>query len=144
MEGLVALQDAGLVRHVGLSNVSVEQLDAASKVGPVAAVQNSWSPGRTGSEPVLRRCEDLGVAFMAYSPLGGSFRAGGLAERHPAFAAVASARGVSPQRVALAWVLAQSPRMMAVVGASRPETILDSAGALDLELTADELKRLAE
>lgn len=143
MEALVGLQAAGLVDMVGLSNVTVDQLEAASSVGTVSAVQNHFAPRRTFSEPVLRWCEANGAAFMAYSPLGGSFDAGALGEKHPQFKEVAEARSVSPQRVALAWVLAQSPAMIAVVGASRPETILDSVAAVELELTDDELAALS-
>ena len=142
MEALVALVDAGLAHSVGLSNVSVEQLDAASGIGTVAAVQNSFAPGRTDSEPVLRRCEELGTAFMAYSPLHGTFAAKKLGEAVPPIAAVAEELGVSPQRVALAWSLAKSEAMIPVVGASRPESILDSAAAVGLELSRDQMARI--
>lgn len=142
MHALVALVDDGLVRHVGLSNVSVDQLDAASSVGRVTAVQNRFGLGGRGAD-VVRRCEQLDVAFMAYSPLGGTFKAKDLTARHPAVATIAEARRVSPQQVALAWVVSRSPQMIAVVGASRPESIIDSAAAGALELSADELAALS-
>jgi aryl-alcohol dehydrogenase-like predicted oxidoreductase len=87
-------------------------------------------------------CEELGLAFLPWSPLGGLGDAKSLAEKHPAFAEVAENRGVSPQQVALAWELAQSPVVVPIPGAKRPQSIQDSAAAADLELTADELAAL--
>ncbi|MBA3303675.1 MAG: aldo/keto reductase, partial [Acidimicrobiia bacterium] len=94
------------------------------------------------SEPELALCEELGVAFLPWSPLGGMGRAGKLGQRHGAFAEVAEAHGVSPQQVTLAWELAKSPVVIPIPGASRPETITDSLAAADLELSAGELARL--
>jgi aryl-alcohol dehydrogenase-like predicted oxidoreductase len=90
----------------------------------------------------LRLCDELGIAFLPYSPLGGIARAGELGGRFEAFARVGEARGVSPQRVCLAWMLAKSPVVIPIPGASRPETIEDSAAAAELELTQYELATL--
>lgn len=138
-----ALQDEGKVIHVGLSNVTVAQIREAQTVVDVAAVQNSFSPGNRSSADVIRYCEANDIAFLAYSPLGGlGERARSLPEHSPAFAEVADERGVSPQRVALAWELQVSPAILPIPGARRPSTIQDSAAALELELTGDEMARL--
>jgi aryl-alcohol dehydrogenase-like predicted oxidoreductase len=87
-------------------------------------------------------CEELGLTFLPWSPLGGLSDAKELADKHPAFARVAETHGVSAQQVALAWELAQSPVVIPIPGAKRPESITDSAAAADLDLTADELADL--
>ncbi len=136
--------DAGKVARVGLSNVDPEQIRAAHAVlgDALVSVQNQFSPGYRSSAPEIAVCEELGLAFLPWSPLGGLGSAKGLADEHPAFAAVARARGVSPQQVALAWELAQSPVVIPIPGAKRPESIRDSAAAADLELTTAELAAL--
>ena len=105
-------------------------------------MQNQFSPAFRSSRPEIDVCEELGLAFLPWSPLGGLSDAKGLAEKHPAFKEVADARGVSAQQVALAWELAQSPVVIPIPGAKRPRSIIDSAAAADLELTADEIARL--
>jgi aryl-alcohol dehydrogenase-like predicted oxidoreductase len=142
---LKELLDAGKIRLAGISNASIEQIDIARRVlgdGNLASVQNEFSPSFRSSEPELRHCAELGIAFLPWSPLGGSGAAKRLGQRHPAFAEVAAARGVSPQQVTLAWMLAMAPVVIPIPGASRPESILDSAQAADLELTPEELARL--
>jgi aryl-alcohol dehydrogenase-like predicted oxidoreductase len=89
-----------------------------------------------------RVCTEAGIAFLPWSPLGGVGSAGALGERHAAFAEIAGERGVSPQRVCVAWILAKSPVTIPIPGASRPESIEDSAAATHLELSADETARL--
>ena len=139
--GLAELRAAGLIRHIGLSNVDVEQLEIATAIAPVAAVQNPYSPLRPDRR-TLRYCEDRGIAFVAYSPLGGSTAAANADRELPAFAEVATAHGVSTQRVILAWLLAQSPVMIPIAGATQPATIRDSASAANLDLSPDEVARL--
>jgi aryl-alcohol dehydrogenase-like predicted oxidoreductase len=139
------LLDAGKIRLAGISNASVEQIDTARRVlgeGNLASVQNQFSPSFRSSEPELEHCAALGIAFLPWSPLGGIGRAGGLGSRHAAFAEVAEARGVSPQQVTLAWMLAKAPVVIPIPGASRPESITDSARADSLELTPEEIQRL--
>ena len=87
-------------------------------------------------------CAELGLAFLPWSPLGGLSDAKELATKHPAFAQVAEARGVSAQQVALAWELAQSPVVLPIPGAKRPASIRDSAAAAELDLTDEELRAL--
>ncbi len=108
----------------------------------LVSVQNQFSPKFLTSRPEIEVCEELGLAFLPWSPLGGLNDAKGLADKHPAFAEVAQDRGVSAQQVALAWELAQSPCVIPIPGAKRPASVRDSAAAADLELSAEELGRL--
>jgi aryl-alcohol dehydrogenase-like predicted oxidoreductase len=138
------LLDAGTIRMAGISNATPAQIREADEVlgGRLVSVQNQFSPAFRGSEPELELCDELGIAFLPWSPLGGISRAGGLGDRHRAVQEIADARGVSPQQVCLAWLLAKSPHVIPIPGSSRPETIRDSAGAVELELSGDELTRL--
>jgi aryl-alcohol dehydrogenase-like predicted oxidoreductase len=138
------LLDEGVIRLAGISNANPEQIRQAQDIlgGRLASVQNQFSPAFRSSEPELRLADELGIAFLPWSPLGGISNAGELGDRFAPFAEVAAARGISPQVVALAWQLAQSPHVIPIPGSSRPETILDSVTAVDVELTPDELARL--
>jgi aryl-alcohol dehydrogenase-like predicted oxidoreductase len=139
------LLDAGKVRMAGISNASTDQIREAREVlgGRLVSVQNQFSPAFRDSEVELRLCADLDIAFLPWSPLGGISDASDLGSRHQAFAEVASAHRVSPQQVTLAWELALSPTVVPIPGASRPETIRDSAAAAELVLTDDEVTRLS-
>ncbi|MGW6738598.1 aldo/keto reductase [Streptomyces sp. NPDC055013] len=145
------LLDEGTIRLAGISNTDVDQIRAAHRIlgDRLVSVQNRYSPAVRDSEAELRLCAELGLAFLPWSPLGGISRSsldgpsrvGGEA-RPGAFHAVAAERGVSPQQVALAWLLARSPAVIPIPGASRPETIRDSAAAADLTLRTQDLTRL--
>ena len=139
---LKELQDAGKVRMVGISNATIAQIDEARSIVDLASVQNQYSPAFLGSAAELAHCADLGIAFLPWSPLGGIGRAGDLGGKHAAFQQVAQARGVSAQQVCLAWMLATAPVVIPIPGASRPESISDSAGAAELQLTDEELASL--
>ena len=141
---LKEIADSGKVAHVGLSNADPEQIRAAHAVlgDALASVQNQFSPAFRSSKPEIDVCDELGLAFLPWSPLGGLSDAKELADKHPAFAEIAQERGVSAQQVALAWELAQSPVVIPIPGAKRPSSITDSAAAADIELTTDELARL--
>ena len=142
---LKELLDAGKIRMAGISNATIEQIDIARRVlgeGNLASVQNQFSPAFRASEPELRHCAGLGIAFLPYSPLGGIRSAGQLGARHTAFQQVADAHSVSPQQVTLAWMLAKAPVVIPIPGASRPESITDSASAAELTLSAAELEQL--
>jgi aryl-alcohol dehydrogenase-like predicted oxidoreductase len=141
------LLDAGKIRLAGISNATVEQIDIARRVlgeGNLASVQNQFSPAFRSSEPELRHTADAGITFLPWSPFGGITRAGELGSRHGAFAEVAEAHGVSPYQVTLAWMLALAPTVIPIPGASRPESITDSAQAADLVLTSEEVNRLSK
>ncbi len=138
------IADSGKVAHLGLSNADPDQIRAAHAVlgDALVSVQNQFSPAFRSSRPEIDVCEELGLAFLPWSPLGGLSDAKELAEKHPAFAEIAADRGVSAQQVALAWELAQSPCVIPIPGAKRPSSITDSAAAAGIELTDDELARL--
>ncbi|MFF6776134.1 aldo/keto reductase [Streptomyces sp. NPDC012637] len=146
------LLDAGTVRLAGVSNVDRAQILLAREIlgERLVSVQNRYSPAVRDSEPELRLCAELGLAFLPWSPLGGISRSsldGSSAQeadpRFGAFHRVARARGVSPQRVALAWLLDRpGGHVLPIPGASRPETARDSARAADLVLTPEELGEL--
>lgn len=144
VQTLKEVHEAGKVRMVGLSNADPEQIRLAHSVlgDALVSVQNQFSPAFRSSAPEIEVCAELGLAFLPWSQLGGLSSAKGLGEDHPAFAEVASERGVSPQQVALAWELAQDPCVIPIPGAKRPTSIQDSAAAADLELSSEELARL--
>ncbi|MEK2493628.1 aldo/keto reductase [Kitasatospora purpeofusca] len=144
------LLDAGKIRAAGISNVDERQILTAREIlGPgLVSVQNRFSPADRGSLPQLRLAERLGLAFLPWSPLGGLARSvlDGPADGVPsrtAFHRVAEVRGVSPQQVGLAWLLALSPAVVPIPGARRPASIRDSAAAAGLILDADELAALS-
>ena len=141
---LKEIADSGKVRMIGLSNADPDQIRAAHEVlgDALVSVQNQFSPAFRSSRPEIDVCAELGLAFLPWSPLGGLSDAKELAEKHPAFAEVAQAHGVSAQQVALAWELAQAPVVIPIPGAKRPASITDSAAAADLVLDADEVARL--
>lgn len=141
---LKEMHEAGKVRMVGISNANPAQIRQAREVlgSALVSVQNQYSPRFRSSEPELRLCDELGLAFLPWSPLGGAARAGRLGDRHTSFEKVAAELGVSPQQVCLAWMLAKSPCVIPIPGSSRPESIADSARAADLDLSAEHLARL--
>ena len=106
-------------------------------------MQNQFSPSFLSSLAEVKLCAELGIAFLPWSPLGGIKGAPGLGEDHDAFQQLAEQHEVSPQRVALAWHLALAPTVIPIPGASRPESITDSAQAAELELTAEEIDELS-
>jgi aryl-alcohol dehydrogenase-like predicted oxidoreductase len=141
------LLDEGKIRLAGISNATIEQIDIARRVlgeGNLASVQNQFSPAFRSSEPELRHTIGLGIAFLPWSPLGGIGNASDLGSRHQAFAEIARDRNVSPQRLTLAWMLALAPNVIPIPGASRPESVTDSAQAADLALTSEEVDRLSQ
>lgn len=141
---LTEIAASGKVRMIGLSNVNPAQIRAAHDAlgDSLVSVQNQFSPKFRSSRPEIDVCAELGLAFLPWSPLGGLSDAKELAEHHPAFQQVAEDRGVSAQQVALAWELAQSPVVIPIPGAKRPQSIRDSAAAADLVLSGDELSAL--
>ncbi|MET9342465.1 aldo/keto reductase [Nonomuraea sp. NPDC003804] len=144
---LCDLLDEGKIRAAGLSNVDAGQiLLARRELGEhLVSVQNRFSPAVLDGDAELRLCAELGIAFLPWSPLGGIARSA-LDEADPVgetpFHTVAKERGVSPQRVCLAWHLSLSPVVIPIPGASRPSSVRDSAQAAELELSAAELALL--
>ncbi|MFJ9681904.1 aldo/keto reductase [Streptomyces sp. NPDC101194] len=145
------LLDAGTIRAVGISNVTTTQIREAHGIlgDGLSSVQNQYSPAVRDSEAELQLSTQLGLAFLPWSPLGGISRSSldglsGPTSGGTAFHRIAVDRGVSPQQVALAWLLARSPAVIPVPGASRPASITDSARATDLELSKEELMQLED
>jgi aryl-alcohol dehydrogenase-like predicted oxidoreductase len=138
------LLDEGKILMAGISNVDPDQIREAQEIlgGRLVSVQNQFSPAFRSSERELELCTRLGIAFLPWSPLGGIRQAAGLGERFSAFERIGQEHGVSAQQVCLAWMLAKSPVVIPIPGASRPETIRDSAAAADLVLSPDEIAEL--
>lgn len=141
---LADLLDEGKIRMAGVSNATVAQIDEAQRVlgGRLVSVQNQFSPRFRSSEGELAHCEQLGIAFLPWSPLGGIGNTERALRDHPAFAEVAAEVGASPQQVALAWMLAKGSQVIPIPGSSRPETAVSSAAAADITLTAEQVARL--
>jgi aryl-alcohol dehydrogenase-like predicted oxidoreductase len=144
MGGLKGLHDDGLVRMVGISNADIPQIEQAREIlgDALVSVQNQFSPGWHSSWDELRHCASVGLAWLPWSPFGGVSSAGSLDAAAPEFAAVASELGVSVYQVTLAWHLAQADVVIPIPGASRPESIVDSAAAPHVQLSEDQLQRL--
>jgi len=141
---LAEARQAGKIRHVGLSNVDGVQIAEAVAIVPIASVQNSYSLSNRQSEQngALDKCRELGIAFLPFSPLGGVKGAKNVGGSG-AVGEIAAEIGVSPQQVALAWLLVQYEMMIPIPGVTRFESIDDDAGAADVVLTAGQLERLA-
>ncbi len=137
---LARLQQAGKIRWVGLSNVSVEEIRAAGTIVKVQTVQNRLNPFfREAVEGgVARFCAQGGIGFLAYSPLGGG-RLNKKLPDHPTLQPIAGRHGASPHAVVLAWVLAQSESVIPIPGARTVEHALDSLTATDIKLSGAEL-----
>ncbi|MBV9941399.1 MAG: aldo/keto reductase [Solirubrobacterales bacterium] len=138
LRALKRLLDEGLVPRVGLSNVNRGQLDDALEILPVAAIQValSFQDDRALRAGLVERCEEVGIALIAHSPLGGPRRAGGLA-RHAALADAAASCAATAAELALAWLLQLSPEIVAIPGARRPETARSAARAAALMLAPE-------
>ena len=134
------LQEEGKVRHLGLSEVTIEEIEAAGEFFEVATVQNRYNLADRASEDVLEHCEANGIGFMPWFPLG----AGKLAEPGAAVADVAEAHGATAGQVAVAWLLAHSPVMLPIPGTSSVEHLEENVAAAELRLTDEELARLDE
>lgn len=141
---LADLLDEGVIVMAGVSNADPDQIREAQDVlgGRLASVQNQFSPAFRSSLPELQTCQQVGVAFLPWSPLGGISSAADLGSAHDAFAAVAREVDATPQQVALAWELALGDVVVPIPGSSRPETAIASAAAADLVLTAEQVARL--
>lgn len=143
---LQELKDEGKIKAIGISNANIEEIQIAVQVlGPrgLASVQNRFSPDDRCSQDELDFCEENYISFLPWSPLGGSGRAGEIGSRFEVFAEIGQAHHVSPQQVVLAWELSLGKRVIPIPGASRTESIIDSAAAADLELTPAELAACA-
>ena len=144
LDTLAGLAESGKVRMFGLSNADEDQIRAGHKAlgDRLVSVQNEFSPGYRSSAGELAHCASLGLAFLPWSPFGGVSVAKTLGSTAAEFTAVAQELGVSVYRVTVAWHLAQADVVLPIPGASRPQSIIDSAAAVDLELPPEQLARL--
>ena len=131
------LRDAGKVRHVGLSNVDLDQLKRARAIVEIVSVQNNYNVGNRTSEPVLKYCEANGIAFIPYFPLDG----GDLAANQ-ALSSLATARNTTIWQVGLAWLLRHSPAMLPIPGTSSVSHLEENLAATGLVLNDDEYHEL--
>lgn len=135
-----SLLDSGVIRHAGLSEVSVEDIRAAQKVFPVATVQNRYNLAERGSEDVLTYCEANGIGFIPWYPLA----AGDLARPGTVLDRIAHAHNAAPSQIALAWVLRRSPVMLPIPGTSKVRHLEENTAAADIVLGDDEFAALDE
>ena len=130
------LQQAGLVRHVGVSNVSLQQLGVARGIVEVVSVQNRYNLTDRASEPVLEACAREGLAFIPWYPLAMGKLAGEAIER------VARRRGLTPGQAGLAWLLHRSPVMLPIPGTSKVSHLEENVAAAEVELTDEDIREL--
>jgi aryl-alcohol dehydrogenase-like predicted oxidoreductase len=135
---LKQMQDAGKIRHIGLSNVDRKEIDRARKIAPIVSVQNRYNIQDRESEDVLAYCEKEKFGFLPWFPVGGGR---GLNTENPVNAA-AKAHGVSVYQVALAWLLQRSPVMLPIPGTSSLAHLEENAAAARLKLTPEEWKAI--
>ncbi|MGW0909655.1 oxidoreductase [Streptomyces sp. NPDC002853] len=135
---LAELRDEGLIRHLGVSNVDAAQLDEARGLAPVIAVQNQYHVHRADDVAVLARCEEHGIAYVPFFPLGGGFDP----IEHGRLADVAKRHDATTAQVALAWLLASSPNMLAIPGTGSPAHLTENLAAAGLRLDAADLAEL--
>jgi pyridoxine 4-dehydrogenase len=128
-------RDAGRITHIGVSAVSVEQLERARAVAPVDVVQNEYSIVQRGHDDVVDHCEAEGIVFVPYFPLRG--------EDPPAVAEVAERHGATPGQIRLAWLLRRSPVMAPIPGTLSLDHLKENLAALEIELSDEEFERLS-
>jgi pyridoxine 4-dehydrogenase len=141
---LAELRDAGLIRHLGLSNVRGDHLDEAQAIAPVVGVQNSYGIDyRRTDDELVKICAERGIAFVPFFAIAGAEReAGAVSDHCEAVRAVALAHGVTPHQVRLAWTLHQGPHVLAIPGTGDPNHLVANIAAGAVRLSADELARL--
>jgi aryl-alcohol dehydrogenase-like predicted oxidoreductase len=136
---LKELRDEGKIRHVGVSNVSVEQLEQARAIVEVVSVQNRYNLADLHSDDVLEECERAGIAFIPWFPLA----TGRLAEPGGVLDNVARAHNATPAQIALAWLLSRSPVMLPIPGTSSIEHLEENVAATRIELSPSEVEEIA-
>jgi aryl-alcohol dehydrogenase-like predicted oxidoreductase len=127
-------RDRGKIRHVGVSEVSIDEIERARQVVPIAAVQNQYNVSERKHEPVVDYCAREGIVFVPFFPLRGS---GG-----PAVQEIAARHAATPAQIELAWLLRRSPTILSIPGTLSPEHLKENLAALDIELTDAEFETL--
>ncbi len=137
---LVALQQEGKIRHIGLSEVTVDQLEAAQKVATIVSVQNMYNLTMRDAEPLLAACEAQNIGFIPWFPLA----AGPLAAPDGPLQRIAADHHASPSQLALAWLLKRSPVMLPIPGTSKVAHLEENVAAAAIELSDDEFETLSK
>lgn len=137
---LAAMQGEGKIRHIGLSEVTVDQLEDARKVAEIVSVQNRYNLADRAASDVLDHCERAGIAFIPWFPLA----TGELAGEGSPVARIATEKGVSPSQLALAWLLHRSPVVLPIPGTSSVAHLEDNVAAAGVELTDEEMTALTD
>ena len=133
---IAAYHEAGKIRHVGLSQVGVDQIEKAREIVPIIAVQNHYNLAERGWDDVIDHCANEGIVFVPYFPLKGGAA--------PALDAVAERHGATPAQIRLAWLLKRSPATLPIPGTLSLEHLKENLAALDIELTDDEFAELSK
>ncbi|WP_298560795.1 oxidoreductase [Streptomyces luteogriseus] len=142
---LAELREAGLIRHLGISNVTPRHLAEAQAIAPVVCVQNRYALDRPDpdSDELLRICGEQGIAFVPFYAVAGEAAEQGATTAHDeAVRAVALAHGASPAQIRIAWTLHQGPHVLAIPGTGNPDHLTENVAAGAIRLTDEELKRL--
>ena len=142
---LAELREAGLIRHLGISNVTPRHLAEAQAIAPVVCVQNRYAVDRPDpdSDELLRICGEQGIAFVPFYAVAGEAAEQGATTAHDeAVRAVALAHGASPAQIRIAWTLHQGPHVLAIPGTGNPDHLTENVAAGAIRLTDEELKRL--
>ncbi|WP_435123421.1 aldo/keto reductase [Micromonospora tulbaghiae] len=137
---LALLRQEGKIRHIGLSQVSVEQIEAARAIAPIVSVQNLYNLADRSAEDVLEHCERHDLAFIPWFPIA----TGNLARPGGPLDAISTAHGATPAQLALAWLLRRSPVMLPIPGTSSVTHLEENVAAAEVELTDDEFEALAK
>ena len=146
IDALKELKDEGKIRHIGLCNVSVEQIEQARKIVPIVSVQNKFSISDRTQEPVLNYCTENNLAFIPYGSLGAHplKRGAPLANAEGVLADIATAKGVKPNQIALAWLLHRAPNIILIPGTTTIAHVEENIAAAEIKLTSEELSQLSQ
>ena len=140
---LAELRDAGLIRHLGLSNIRPQHLAQAQAIAPVVCVQNTYGVDtRRTQDQFVRTCGDQGVAFVPFFAIAGDAREAGGVAANAAVQAIARTHGATPAQVRIAWTLSRGPHMLAIPGTGNPDHLVENLAAGALVLSPDELASL--
>ncbi|WP_250126474.1 aldo/keto reductase [Chroococcidiopsis sp. CCMEE 29] len=141
---LATLRQEGKIRHVGLSNVTIEQIDAARRIVPIASVENRLSIAERSGEDVLDYCTKHSIAFIPYGSLGAHPLKHGapLAEAEGTLADIAKQHGVKPNQIALAWMLRRAPNTILIPGTTTTAHLEENIAAASIQLTVDQIEAL--
>ncbi len=139
---MVELREEGLIAGIGVSNVTLDQLDTAIRLAGVVCVQNAYSLLDRSSEPVLQRCEAEGIAFVPFFPLGSAFPGVPKVTQNPAVVELADELGATEAQVGLSWLLHHSAHILLIPGTRSLEHLEENLATVDLPLTEDQVAAL--